>query len=61
MFEIVIPVLRESRDKGQIMALTYCTHESSYTYLISQLYKPIFRSKTSKLSVNSFELAFSHT
>ena len=41
------------------MTLTFCTHESPYTYLISQLYKPIFRLKSSKLSMNSFEVAFS--
>ena len=37
MFEIVI--FRESWVRGQIMTLTFCTHESSYIYLISQLYK----------------------
>ena len=59
MFGIVI--VWESWVKGQIMTLTFKTRESSYTHLISQLYIPIFRPKSSKLSMKSFELAFFHT
>ena len=59
MFETVI--LWESWVKGQIMTLTFCTHESSYAHIIGQLYIPIFKPKSSKLSMKSFDLAFSHT
>ena len=59
MFGLVI--VWESWVKGQIMTLTFKTLESSYTHLISQLYIPIFRPKSSKLSMKPFELPFSHT
>ena len=40
------------------MTLTFCTKEASHTYLIFQLYIPTYRPKPSKLSMNTFDLAF---
>ena len=44
--------------KGQRMTWTFSAHKSSYTHLDNSNYH--FRSKSSKLSIRSYVLAFSH-